>query len=402
MRILFCPAHQIYDAESEGSEFAWAFNIADRIATRFPSSLVVTGRTEVGGRSYRIVSLTPNERRFNAGVAYALKFNARYTFETMRALRHGEFDLVHHVLPFAIDRTYNLAAALPTRRTPFVIGPIQTPLAVADVDLDASNVRKASPSPSSVNPLLVRAADPVLRVLSRRTLRHATRVVAVDRAARDALAARGVLARRISIIPPGVDTARFAFVPFEAKLPPFRLLCVCHLVARKNVALVLHALVEITGRVPQVELSIVGDGPQRTSLEALADRLGIRDLVRFEGSVPHGHVHDHYGTAHVFVSASRAEAFGPSCLEAMASGLPVVSTRVGGFQEAVLDGYNGYIFRQDAASELADRVTTLLQHPRQLEDFGRRARATAERSFDWERVVVPSYLDVYADALRDR
>ncbi len=402
MRILFCPAHQIYDAENEGSEFAWTFNIADRVASRFPGSLVVTGRTEIGRRPYRIVSLTPGERRFNAGVAYALRFNALYTLATMRALHRGEFDLVHHVLPFALDRTYNLAAALPGRRTPFVIGPIQMPLTVPDTDIDPSDVRKTSLSEPSLDPLLLRAADPILRVLSRRTLRSATRLVAVDRATRDALTARGVLPGRISIIPPGVDTARFAFAPFATKRPPFRLLCVCHLVARKNVALVLHALVEISRRVPRVELSVVGDGPQRTSLEALADRLGVRGRVRFEGSVPHGRVHSHYEKAHVFVSASRAESFGTSCLEAMASGLPVVSTAVGAFRETVRDGHNGYIVQQETSGELADRVTTLLQQPRLLEDFGRRARATAEQSFDWDRVVVPSYLDVYAAALGGR
>jgi glycosyltransferase involved in cell wall biosynthesis len=400
MRVLFCPTHQIYDAENEGSEFAWAFNIADRIASRFPDSVVVTGRTEAGARPYQIVSLTPDEWRFNASVAYAIKFNTRYTLATVRALRRGEFDLVHHVLPFGLDRTYNIAAALLARQTPFVIGPIQMPLAVPDTDLDPTDVRSVSPPNASMDPLLIRAAGPVLRVLCRWTLLRATRLVAVDGAARDELAARGVLTERISIIPPGVDSARFAFVPLEAKPPPpFRLLCVCHLVARKNVALVLHALVEIVRRVPQVELSIVGDGPQRTSLEVLADQLGIRSRVRFEGSVPHGRVREHYGQGHLFVNASRAEGFGTSCLEAMASGLPVVSTPAGGFVEAVRDGENGYIVQQEAAHELADRVTDLLQQPRLLEDFGRRARATAEHSFDWETVIVPRYLDVYAEAV---
>lgn len=86
MRILFCPAHYVYDESREGSELSWAYNIADRIGSLFSSSVVVTGRSTVGARRYRIVEVTPEETRVNFGLTHAFGFNARYTLAAFRAL----------------------------------------------------------------------------------------------------------------------------------------------------------------------------------------------------------------------------------------------------------------------------------------------------------------------------
>jgi glycosyltransferase involved in cell wall biosynthesis len=398
VRILFCPTHYLYGAEREGSEFAWAFNIADRIATLHPDSAVVTGYSEVG-RPYRIVALMPKERTFKGGELHALRFNTAYTLYTIRALRRGQFHLVHHVLPFALGRTYNAAIGLPRRETPFVIGPIQSPLEVPDVDLDAADVRGRGAAPDRRRRRTPPAAARVLAALSDRTLRSANRVVTVDERTREAVLARGVAAEHASVIPPGVDTVRFGFVAGGAKpARPLRLLVVANLVARKDVPTVLRAFAEIRTRVEQTHLSIVGEGPQLEGLRRLAGELGIAPDVTFSGAVPHARVHAHYRAAHIFVNASRAEGFASTCLESMASGLPVVSTAVGGFRDMVRDGSTGFLVPENDPRALADRVLAIARDASAMAAFGRRARETAER-FDWERAIVPRYLEVYAEAL---
>jgi glycosyltransferase involved in cell wall biosynthesis len=401
MKILFCPAHYLYGAEREGSEFAWAFNIADRIAARLPGSAVVTGYSEVV-RPYRIVSLMPDERTFKAGELHALRFNTTYTLHTLRALRHGEFDVVHHVLPFALGRTYNAAILWPRRRTPFVIGPIQAPLGVADVDLDPADVRGAGAASVRRPRRTPRAVARLLATLSDGTLRSANHVVTVDKRARDAVLARGVAEERVSVVPPGVDTLRFGFVAGDAKpARPLTLLVVANLVARKDVPTVLRAFAEIRTRVQDAHLSIVGDGPQFAALRQLARELGVAAGVTFTGAVPHARVHEHYRAAHIFLNASRAEGFASTCLESMASGLPVVSTAVGGFRDAVRDGHTGFLIPENDPRALADRVLALAGDASALGAFSRRSREAAQ-SYDWERAIVPRYLEVYREALARR
>jgi glycosyltransferase involved in cell wall biosynthesis len=224
-------------------------------------------------------------------------------------------------------------------------------------------------------------------------------VVTVDGPAREALLARGVAAERVSVIPPGVDTVRFGYVAADAKPPePLRLLVVANLVARKDVPTVLRAFAEIRARLGQTHLSIVGDGPQLPGLRQLARELGIAPDVTFTGAVPHAEVHEHYGSAHVFVNASRAEGFASTCLESMARGLPVVTTAVGGFRDVVRDGSTGFLVPESDPHALAKGVMAIAGEPGAIAAFGRRARETAER-FDWERAIVPRYLEVYDEAL---
>jgi glycosyltransferase involved in cell wall biosynthesis len=137
-------------------------------------------------------------------------------------------------------------------------------------------------------------------------------------------------------------------------------------------------------------------------LRRLADDLRLGDVVCFTGAVPHSRVHEHYATAHIFLNASRAEGFATTCLEAMACGLPIVSTPVGGFRDAIVNSVNGALVPQEDVEAFADRVLTLVADAPTRAAYSKRARETAEQSFDWETSIVPRYLDAYEEALKRR
>jgi glycosyltransferase involved in cell wall biosynthesis len=394
----------MFDSHREGSEFAWAYNIAHRLGSMCPGSVVVTGRNDVtDSRTYPICELTPNERRTNMGNLHALRFNLLYTATSLRALRARQFDIVHHVLPFAIGRTFNLTAMLPRRRTPFVIGPVQAPLAVPDVDIDQHDIRAATRQAGRRRRLsdgATASVVPLLERLSSETLRKSDRVVAVDQSARQLLLRRGVLDEQIAVIPAGIDCDRFA--AHDATDEParaLRLLVVCHLVRRKNVAVVLRAFAQARHEGADARLTVVGDGPQLPSLRDAARSFGIEREVDFVGHVPHAQIHEHYSAADVFLNASMAESFSSTCLEAMASGVPPVSTDVGVFGDAIREGNNGYLIAQDDHRTMAARIVELNNDRQLLRTLSQRARTTVVQRFDWKRVVIPRYLELYGDVV---
>jgi glycosyltransferase involved in cell wall biosynthesis len=375
---------------------------------------VVTGRSKVRERPYRIVELTPQDTRLNFGPMHALVFNTRYTAATFSELRRGQFDVVHHVLPFAIGRTYNLAALRHGAATPFVIGPVQAPLAVLDNDVNARDLRGEADGGATAFPSLRRsmidrvsilASDVIAPValwrLSRETFLRAATVVAVNEEAQELALRSGISPSRVVVIPPGVDTRRFRPAPGRWRGSRVVLLCVCHLVKRKNVDVIIRAVANVVDAAPGVRLRIVGAGPQREALTALTHALGLARNVTFAGPVPNAAIHEEYSRADVFLNASAAESFGTTCLEALAAGLPVVSTRVGEFARIVEDHRTGYLLDRVDADELAAKLQRLVGHPALIDNLSRRARAIAESKFDWDAAVIPKYEDLYERVIRE-
>jgi rhamnosyl/mannosyltransferase len=148
----------------------------------------------------------------------------------------------------------------------------------------------------------------------------------------------------------------------------------------------------------------VGDGPQRAAWAALAQELGIADRVQWLGEVADDALPGLYRQAHIFVlpANARAEAFGTVLLEAMASGLPCVTTEVGtGTSWVVQDGVTGRVTPPQDVRALADALAALLADPPLCAQMGQAARARVLAEFDQARMV-EWVLAVYEDALRRR
>jgi L-malate glycosyltransferase len=213
--------------------------------------------------------------------------------------------------------------------------------------------------------------------------RAAHAVVANSSAARDQLAREGVPAGKLRLIANGLDAGRF--VPVTMRRNIRRIVMVANLRPEKGQDTLLAAAPRILARYPDASFTFVGDGPRREALELLTRALGISERVRFMGE---GRDVAAILAAHdLFVLPSRSEAFPNALIEAMATGLPVVATAVGGIPEVVRPGINGQLVRPDDERVLADAVLTLMDNPAAAAALGRAARADVERHYTIDRMV---------------
>ena len=164
------------------------------------------------------------------------------------------------------------------------------------------------------------------------------------------------------------------------------LVTVGHLVARKRHADVLRALAVLSERHPTLRYAIVGDGPERAALEALATRLGIAERVEFCGQLDPVQALQRMRRCTLFAMPSTEEAFGVAYIEAMAAGLPAIGCRGEPGPEEIAKAGDGFVLVPPGDIErLSQRIEELLSDPERLREAGRRARATVAAHFTWER-----------------
>ncbi|HWO68390.1 MAG TPA: glycosyltransferase family 4 protein [Umezawaea sp.] len=167
--------------------------------------------------------------------------------------------------------------------------------------------------------------------------------------------------------------------------------CVSRLVPRKGQDVLIRALPAIRERVPGAALLIVGGGPYRGRLEALAMSVGVAGHVVLTGSVPWSELPAHYNAGDVFAMPCRTrgrgldvEGLGIVFLEASATGLPVVAGNSGGAPETVLDHETGRIVDGQDVAEVADTVAGLLADPENAAKMGARGRQWASEQWNWD------------------
>jgi glycosyltransferase involved in cell wall biosynthesis len=269
-----------------------------------------------------------------------------------------------------------LARALARIHRPFPFELIHAHYAVPAGDA----VRRAVPSPPlvvSVHGHDVQGAGAGGRNV-RRTLAHARLVLA--NSAGTATRSRALGARATRVVHLGTD------VPSEPtpRPPAPTLVTVAHLGARKRHADVIAALARLRAGCPELRYVIVGDGPERPRLSALARSLGVADAVDFRGQLPPGPAVAAARAGTLFVLPSVDEAFGVAYVEAMAGGVPAIGCRGedGPEEIASVGGGIALVPPRDPGA-LADEIGELLRDPARLEALGRQARSTVEREFTW-------------------
>lgn len=209
---------------------------------------------------------------------------------------------------------------------------------------------------------------------------------------------------RLVVIRNGIDTEAFARNEDRAAIrkrlgiPPDRPLvgCVAQLKSVKRIDVLLEAFARV--ELP-AELVLVGDGVERESLEALSRRLAIADRVRFcgEQSDPRPWLH----ALDVFALASDVEGLPVAAIEAMAAGLPVVATGVGGVPEVVRDGVTGLLVPCRDPEALGAALRVLLKDRERAAEMGARGRKRVCTEFD-ERRMVSEVEELYRSRLGDR
>ena len=197
--------------------------------------------------------------------------------------------------------------------------------------------------------------------------------------------------RRMHVIPYGVElqhperTAPSGSEPLSPT--PVTFGTAANLEYHKGIEILLAAAARVE---TPLQLEIYGDGTAREELAAEASRLGLS--ARFHGFDPE--FRSKIRELDVFVLPTRGDNLPVSILEAMANGLPVISTRVGGIPEQIEDGATGYLIEPDDVDGLATAMEKLASDPARREEFGRAAAAKVEREFSSESVA-RRLLDVY-------
>jgi glycosyltransferase involved in cell wall biosynthesis len=236
--------------------------------------------------------------------------------------------------------------------------------------------------------------------------RLATHVTAVSEAVADSVAALGVPRGRVTVIPNGVDAARFADGPSveEARLvlgadaSPLVGSVGC-LAARKDYGTLLAALARLAGRGTPFRAALVGDGVERAALEERASALGLAARLRFLGERPH--VERLLPGMDVFVLSSREEGIPNALLEAMAAGRPCVATAVGGTPEVLRDGETGWLVPPADPGALADALADALGRPAEARRRGAAARRAVREGMSIE-AMARRHADFYREAVAAR
>jgi glycosyltransferase involved in cell wall biosynthesis len=203
--------------------------------------------------------------------------------------------------------------------------------------------------------------NPLLSPIVRRILDGADLRVAPSRdLAKKARLLHGVEGA-IEVIPhghvPWPHTPSSAPLPARPATGPIRIVTLARLVARKRLDLLLQAAAQIDD--PPIDLTIIGDGPERARLEQLAHDLGLAQRVTFTGYVSEAAKHHHFATADLFVLASTHEGFGLVYLEAMQHGLPIIAAETGGQADFLANGQTGALVEPGNARALTAAIETL-------------------------------------------
>ncbi|MFD5867701.1 glycosyltransferase family 4 protein [Corynebacterium sp. NPDC060344] len=169
------------------------------------------------------------------------------------------------------------------------------------------------------------------------------------------------------------------------------IVCISRLVARKGQDSLIAAMPAVAEALPEARLMIVGAGPYREKLDAMAEASGVDDRIIFTGPVPFGELPDHYNAATVFAMPARTrgrgldvEGLGIVYLEAQACGVPVIAGDSGGAPETVVDGVTGLVVSGRDTRALAGAITSICSDGERAREMGERGRRHVVKHWTWE------------------
>lgn len=198
----------------------------------------------------------------------------------------------------------------------------------------------------------------------------------------------------IHVIPDGVDLNKFHSVERSANPEKVRILAIGRLIPRKGFDFLIKSLPEVTKNARKdFCVEIVGDGPMRSELTRLSEQLGVQQKIIFAGSVPYDKLAEKYQKADAFVLSSLAEGMPLVVLEAMASGLPILATKVQGMDSLVKEGVNGHLFPPADSSALGQYLTRLINDGALRLKMSQQS-AKVIRKYDWSNIT-QQYLRIY-------
>jgi glycosyltransferase involved in cell wall biosynthesis len=213
---------------------------------------------------------------------------------------------------------------------------------------------------------------------------------------------------RIRVIHNGVNIQKFKPAVDKRKIKTqlglnpddIAILSVGRLYARKGLFTLIESIPTVIKQHPNAKFVISGKGQstEMTKLNAHAERLGVKDNIIFTGYYPDEKLPLLYQAADVFAFSTFYEHHPFAVLEALSSGLPVVTTNVGGIGETIQNGKNGYMVKPFDSTAFSEKILHLLDHSAFAKEMGAQARDTIVKGYDWQ-ILVKEAMKVYDEAL---
>ncbi len=248
-----------------------------------------------------------------------------------------------------------------------------------------------------------------LRIFEEKMLERAKKIIAVSHfTKRELTNYYKIPPSKIQVIHNGVDINKFqptadkrkakAELGFNPDDPA--IVSVGRLYARKGLFTLIESMPQVIKRFRNAKFIISGKGQsdEMRKLIAHAERLGVEDNIVFTGYYPDKKLPKLYQAADVFAFSTFYEHHPFAVLEALATGLPVVTTTVGGIPETIDSGKNGFLVEPFNPKQFSEKILYLLEHPATAAEMGAKARKTVVEQLDW-RIVVKDAMKVYDEAL---
>ncbi len=231
----------------------------------------------------------------------------------------------------------------------------------------------------------------IIRAFERKICTDSSRVIVVSTTLKKILAGIGVPAERIVVMPNGVDPEAFhpridgaavrqklslgdkTVVGFTGILRPWH-----------GLDLLVEAFARLSKTRPKLHLVLIGDGPSRAEVEALAARLGMSDKLTVTGRLPHGEVKNYVAALDIAVSPRATPYSSPmKILEYMGLAKAIVAPDMENIRDIIVPGKNGVLFETESVESLAEQIRTLCEDPELRERLGKEARRTIDEGRTW-------------------
>jgi len=375
LKILIAPSNTLIDPDY-GSEVTWAHDIIKGVS-EYHKIIAIAGKSKVKFNNAIIIETGITKRDIISSLIFFLKIY-------LIGLKFiDSVDILHHMF---LSNTNSQINPLAKRSKRFIIGPIQLSYRIDESKINAI-IRKFSKIYG-----MITSKQKIENLKISNTLVF------------DAYKTFDILKKNFSfidfknkiikIIPPPIDTDLFSYSE-PIKKDHYELLTVGQLTKRKGIDLIIRSLKILEKEGFNVVLKIAGEGPERNSLEILAKKLGLNNVV-FLGYLPRKSLISLYKSCDVYVHSSYAETIPAVIREAMSVGRPIVTTNVGVIDEYLKDGENGFLINERNEYEFAEAIAKLLSDEKLRIKMGLNNRKYAVEKFSVGKVV-KQWLEIYEE-----
>jgi len=309
-----------------------------------------------------------------------------FALKANKYLKQNDFDIVHVHLPFAANVLINLNRKIREKM-------------VYTAHIGEEKKRFKLNSGKEI-PLLLRFFSPDLYLMKR-----VRKSVVLNEPLKEKLIEKGIEEGKLEVIPNGVNVDDFNLskeeierVKEKYELNETTVMFSGTVTPRKGVEYLVRAA-EILKENNVLFLIVGNTNLDREYADKVMEYAKQRNLkVRFTGFVPYGDLKALYSACDIFVLPSFEEGHGITLTEAMASGKPLIGTKVGGIPAQIKDGWNGFLVEPGNERQLAEKIKYLIDNPEERERMGKNSRKLAREEFDWEKIA-ERYLKVYEEVV---